>query len=80
MLLDLVPLCAQQPSLFAAVQTERGRPQVLMRALDDINARYGRRTVQFAAEGVARSWQMRRDRLSPRYTTRWDELPAVLAR
>ena len=66
MLLDLVPLREQQPSLFAAAQTENSRPRALMRVLDDINSRYGRRTVQFAAEGVARSWQMRRDPLSPR--------------
>ncbi len=80
MLLDLIPLRGQQPSLFTAAGAENGRPQALMRALDEINARYGRRTVQFAAEGITRFWQMRRDRLSPRYTTRWDELPAVLAR
>ena len=51
-----------------------------MQVLDQINARYGRRTLQFAAEGIARPWQMRRNRLSPSYTTKWDEIPAVLAR
>ncbi|OYD52440.1 hypothetical protein CGK74_17925 [Thauera propionica] len=36
--------------------------------------------MQFAAEGIARPRQMRRNRLSPNYTTKWSELPAVLAR
>lgn len=79
MLLDLVPRERRQQSLFASRAEEGGSSYALMQALDDINARYGRRTVQFAAEGVTRTWQMRRDRLSPRYTTRWEELPAVLA-
>ena len=78
MLLDLVPLGQRQPSLF---ETEDGnRLRALMQVLDEINGRYGRRTLQFAAEGIARSWTMRRDRLSPGYTTRWEELPKVLAR
>ncbi|MBP8132839.1 MAG: DUF4113 domain-containing protein [Zoogloea sp.] len=52
----------------------------MMQVLDEINGRYGRRTLQFAPEGITRSWTMRRDRLSPGYTTRWEELPKVLAR
>jgi len=80
MLLDLIPLHQRQASLFGVEQQEGSRPQALMQALDEINARYGRRTLQFAAEGIARPWQMRRNRLSPSYTTKWDEIPAVLAR
>uniref|UniRef100_UPI0024E1A3EB DUF4113 domain-containing protein n=1 Tax=Fluviibacter phosphoraccumulans TaxID=1751046 RepID=UPI0024E1A3EB len=80
MLLDLVPLGQRQPSLFAAEGEESSRPQALLQVLDEINGRYGRRTLQFAAEGIARSWTMRRERLSPGYTTRWEELPKVLAR
>ena len=78
MLLDLVPLGQRQPSLF---ETEDGnRLRALMQVLDEINGRYGRRTLQFASEGITRTWTMRRDRLSPGYTTRWEELPKVLAR
>lgn len=80
MLLDLVPLNQLQASLFDAVPAEHGRPHALMQVLDEINARYGRRTLKFAAEGISRPWQMRRNRLSSSYTTKWNELPAVLAR
>lgn len=80
MLFDLVPLHQRQASLFDSAPEAGDRSQALMQTLDQINARYGRRTLHFAAEGVARSWQMRRNRLSPGYTTRWEELPGVLAR
>ncbi len=50
---------------------------VLMQALDQINARYGGRTVRQGAEYVGSQWHTRRERLSPRYTTRWDELLRV---
>ena len=48
-----------------------------MQALDDINLRYGRSTVQLASavlEGKNRVWSMRQERKTPGYTTRWDEL------
>lgn len=80
MLLDLIPLHQRQASLFGVEQEEGGRSQALMQVLDEINVRYGRRTLQFAAKGIVRPWQMRRNKLSPRYTTKWDEIPAVLAR
>jgi DNA polymerase V len=78
-LMNLVPREQRQQSLFHSVVEEGDRPQALMGVLDEINGRYGRRTVQFAAEGINRPWQMRRERLSPKYSTRWEELPAVLA-
>ncbi|NJB68832.1 DNA polymerase V [Desulfobaculum xiamenense] len=51
------------------------RGEALMKALDGINSKWGRDTVQYAASGVAREWDMRQARLSRRFTTNWDELP-----
>ena len=51
------------------------RQKRLMAAVDAINARRGRGTVRFAAEGTDPTWQMRQKRRSPRYTTRWADLP-----
>jgi DNA polymerase V len=52
----------------------------LMRAVDAVNARWGRDTVTFAATGRRdAAWHMRRDMRSPRYTTAWAELPLVRA-
>lgn len=52
----------------------------LMGALDAINARYGRGTLRLAAEGIEKSWKMRRGNLSPGYTTDWHGLPVVRAK
>ena len=49
----------------------------LMRAMDSLNARYGRDTVTFAASGRERAWKLRSGHHSPRYTTNWDELLRV---
>lgn len=46
-------------------------------AIDQLNNRYGRRTVRYAAEDLAKVWEPRRKLRSPRYTTNWDELPKV---
>lgn len=54
----------------------------LMAALDRLNDRYGRGTVQLASAGVggdARSWTMKQQWRTPRYTTRWEELPQARA-
>ena len=43
-----------------------------------LNARYGKGKVFSAAQGLgAKSWHMKRQRLSRRPTTRWDELLTV---
>ena len=55
----------------------RPRSESLMKSLDDINYRYGSSTLKIAAEGVQKSWQMRRQNVSPCYTTRFDELMIV---
>jgi DNA polymerase V len=51
----------------------------LMRAVDAINHRFGRGTIYPAAAGIARAWGQWPARVSPRYTTRLDELPTVRA-
>ncbi|WP_425542965.1 DUF4113 domain-containing protein [Marinomonas arenicola] len=33
--------------------------------------------VFFASQGVSPQWSMKREHLSPAYTTRWEELPKV---
>jgi DNA polymerase V len=48
-----------------------------MKALDELNGRCGRDTIGFVAAGLARPWKLRREFVSQRYTTRWDELLGV---
>lgn len=49
----------------------------LMDCFDKINMRYGQGTMTLASEGRAEKWQMRRDFLSPQYTTNWSHIPLI---
>ncbi|EPO8265275.1 Y-family DNA polymerase [Raoultella planticola] len=55
----------------------RKNSEKLMEVLDHLNAKDGRGTVYFAGQGIQRGWQMKREMLSPRYTTRYDDLLKV---
>jgi DNA polymerase V len=77
MLSELRPKAMAQASLFADPGDDRG--QRLMATLDVINLRWGRGTLRSAAEGMEKPWQMKRQRLSPSYTTDWQGLPMVIA-
>lgn len=77
MLSEMRPRSMAQASLFVDPETVRGKR--LMSALDDINKRWGRGTLRTAAEGIEKPWQMKRQRLSPSYTTDWEGLPVVVA-
>ncbi|RAP34864.1 DNA polymerase V, subunit C [Legionella quinlivanii] len=47
----------------------------LMHLMDSVNQKYGARTLRLAAEGFQKSWSMKRQLMSPCYTTRWSDLP-----
>ncbi len=64
-----------QPRLFDDVST-RTNSQQLMSVLDSIN-QSGAGKVFFAGQGTKKDWSMKREHLSPAYTTRWDQLPRV---
>lgn len=46
----------------------------LMEALDTVNNEWGREVVKFAATGIKQSWRGRKNRISSRFTTEWQEL------
>lgn len=58
----------------------------LMVAMDALNNRYGRDSIRLGSTAAASNgadvavWATRQERRSPRYTTRWDEMPVVQAR
>ncbi|WP_432736364.1 Y-family DNA polymerase [Maridesulfovibrio sp. FT414] len=77
----LIEICRKknrQCSLFEFDdQTLRERNDSLMQLLDTANSRFGRRTLNYGAEGISQPWQMNRKFKSPSYTTCWDELPEI---
>jgi DNA polymerase V len=68
-----------QQSLFDDIET-KGKSAHLMKAVDEINTRFGNAVIRSAASGTSstkQEWQMRSNNRSPNYTTRWDELPVA---
>lgn len=75
MLLNLAPAGSNQGDLFASpTPATKQRREKLMHLLDTVNQSLGRGTLRLAAEGCDHPWKMRRERITPGYTTRWDEL------
>ena len=72
-LLDLVDGRQEQTDLFNP--TPNNRP--LMSVFDSLNERYGQRTIFLGAQGIEQKWQMRRQLLTPRYTTCWNDIPLI---
>lgn len=55
----------------------RKNSEKLMEVLDHLNAKNGRGALYFAGQGIQTAWQMKREMLSPRYTTRFSDLLIV---
>ncbi len=73
----IVPEEQVQGSLFDTV--DRPKHRALMQTLDRINLRYGLATVKAAAQVGDSGWKLRREKLSPCYTTRWSDIITVKA-
>lgn len=72
-LLDLTDGRNEQPDLF----NQNPNNPKLMGVYDALNHRYGSDTLFLGAQGIEKKWAMRRDMLTPRYTTNWHDLPRI---
>lgn len=72
-LLNLHSKTHQQWDLFNPPQEN----EPLMNVFDKINQRYGSESVFFMAQGIDVKWGMRRDLLTPQYTTNWKHIPYI---
>jgi DNA polymerase V len=75
MLTDFFSRGTAQLNLFDDT-SPRENSAALMAAIDGINAS-GKGKVWFAGQGIQKSWAMKRDMLSPAYTTRYSDLPVA---
>jgi DNA polymerase V len=73
---NLVPEKKAQGNLFDPV--DRAKSKRLMKVIDAIHLR-GVCPVRWGAEGLKKPWHTQFNHLSPKYTTRWDQLPTVLS-
>ena len=83
MLNDIRPATIQQLSLFdvsaPSPTAQAGARSKLMSVMDSINRAEGKGTLQLASAGIHNTWAMKRENMSPAYTTRWDELAVAVA-
>ncbi|WP_179951229.1 Y-family DNA polymerase [Billgrantia lactosivorans] len=81
MLLDLIDASRQQLSLLDTPlsEAERQRSEKLMRVMDALNQRMGRGTLKLGTPSPGAAWHLRCAHRTQRYSTRWEELPAVRA-
>lgn len=70
---DIVDKAGQQTDLFGFQATD-DKSARLMAAMDDLNGKYGKGTVRMASQGFVKPWEMKREMLSPEFTTSWDGL------
>lgn len=73
---DITPEDRVQLNLFVPARPV-GRDKALMKTVDRINTAWGSNTVKYGTSGLEQPWRMRRAKLSPRYTTNWDEMLVV---
>ncbi len=80
-LTEIMPEDRAPLDLFEGIHPNiKRRRMALMKTVDEVNKKWGRGTVHLAAQGVDNVWKMKRNLLTPRYTTQWLELPIVKAR
>ncbi|MCA1175231.1 MULTISPECIES: translesion error-prone DNA polymerase V subunit UmuC [unclassified Pantoea] len=75
MLGDFFSQGVAQLNLFDDIQP-RANSETLMRVIDGIN-QSGAGKLWFAGQGIQKSWAMKREMLSPAYTTRYADLPVA---
>lgn len=63
-----------QTSLFNG---ENPKHQDLMKVIDRLNRKLGNTKIRLGSQSLKRKWKMRRERLSPSYTTRWNDVITV---
>lgn len=79
LLTGLLPDSELQMDLFHTLKGS-DKLHALSKSMDELNRRYGKQQVGYAATGAFKaeketnSWAMKREYLSKRYTTQWDEL------
>jgi len=75
---DLGDFFSQEVSQLNLFDEYRPQPnsEALMRVFDGLN-QSGKANLFFAGQGIENSWAMKREMLSPAYTTSFSDLPTV---
>ena len=74
MIMDLVPTAKRQLSLFENTSTKH---VTLMQSLDQIHKRFGPNQIKLANQDLKRTWKMKQEHLSSRFTTELKEVITI---
>lgn len=74
LVLGLAPTQTRQLTLF---ESHVSKHQALMQAIDKIHRRYGPRQIKLGNQDLQRTWKMRQEHLSKRYTTTLNDIIKV---
>ena len=72
-LYGIVPETSMQLNMFYSTVKHRK----LMKAIDDLNKKIGNHKIRLASQGIGKVWQMKQEKLSPKYSTHWTDLIEV---
>lgn len=73
----IIPEMQYQKDLFERSPLSVEKQNKVMALMDQLNKKCGKKALRMASEGLEQEWQMKRERLSPRYTTQWLEIIRV---
>ena len=74
MITGFVPTNNYQLNIF---EKENPKHLPLMQTIDQINLKYHTNKIKLASQDLERTWKMRQERLSPRYTTNINDIIKV---
>ena len=74
-LTEFIPENEVQQSIWDNMNREK--QSELMGVIDKITATMGRDVVKFAIQGTKKRWKLRQEKLSPCYTTKWEDILTI---
>lgn len=74
--MDFSPETQKQLTLF---EPANAKHTPLMKAVDTLNDKYGQQKIKLGSQDLQRVWKMKREKLSPRYTTNLQDIITVHA-
>ena len=78
MLADIIHQSKAPLNFFQPTYLDNHR-KVIMDCMDNINEKMGSHQLTYASAGIKKPWQMKREQLTPSYTTSWKHIPVVKA-
>lgn len=74
---QLIPENEKQFHLF---EEENPKHQILMKVMDDYQKKTGDRKIKLGVQNLQKTWTMKQNHLSPKYTTRFEEIVEIPCR